>query len=109
MTKAKKVWHWPERLCEQCRKPYPPNHRRQRFCGRPCFGVWFGAVQRGRDMSALAQKRRAKALAQSRERIEREFGTLSDRELALIKLALRRGYLKGYRAATWASDREEAA
>lgn len=85
------------------------KYQRQRFCGRRCFGGWLSEHQRGRDLSAMQQRRTAILLAQSRQRIEAEFGALSERELALVRLALKRGYLKGYKTAIWDGERREAA
>lgn len=104
-----RTWHWPEKICEHCGNPYIPTGRDQRFCSPKHYGVWLGKAQAGRDMREMSRKRMVTVRAKARQRIRAEFGTLTDREQALVKLALSKGYQKGYKVARRLNDREAEA
>jgi hypothetical protein len=87
-----------------CGKPFRPWYRQQRFCSRSC-GALAGRVQSSWREVRIANLAKANArrfeLARDRYRkqVEEVFGALTDREVTLIRLAMKRGYHKGYNAA----------
>lgn len=64
---------------------------------------------KGRVTTAATRYRMDRQRATYRRRIEAAFGTLTDRELALVKIALVKGYQKGYYVARGDNQRAEAA
>lgn len=104
-----KTWHWPEKVCVQCGQAYIPKGKHQKFHNRKCYGLSLRISQRGRDIQAMQHRRSEVMRARVRAQIEAAFGPLSERELDLERLALSRGYQKGYRVARRDNRREDAA
>ena len=85
--------------CAWCHHHFKTKRRLQKYCGAPkwCHRRAQAARQRGVtpahavDAAHEERRRRYRAL------VLREFGPLSERELALVHSALRLGYRKGYR------------
>lgn len=93
-----------------CERPYCGRPRAgKRFCSQTCYWLWLREAYKGRDLAQMTQRRMDGYRAHVRCGIEAQFGTLSDRELALVRLALTRGYKKGYYVARRENDRERTA
>jgi hypothetical protein len=98
-------------LCCQPMKPYRRNGVIQRFCKPACAYAFRRAHPRhfrhnlGPANAAIQHRRRQQMVAE----FYGQFGELSVRELEIIKLALAKGYARGYWKAITRMRREERA
>lgn len=83
-----------EKICAFCGRAFGSFDHRAKYCRRAC----------GNRGTAAARK--AIYRARARARVEAIYGTLSDRELALVRDADSRGYQRGYQQARQENDRE---
>lgn len=90
------------RVCPVCQRPFRPARREQVYDRRQCWYREMRRRQRGQMREAMARAmaaKIAKCRARQRAALYAAFGELSERECALVRLALARGYQRGYRVA----------
>lgn len=98
---------YPVKRCVVCAMPFNsrPNTRRNGdvvwsiHCSWDCAMVTVHRKAKGRPMAKALAARSAKMAARYAAKLRAEFGVLSDREVALMKRAEKRGYDRGYQIA----------
>lgn len=98
----------PTQSCQTCGHDFPPSRIGQKYCKPGCFHLTLRSSQKGQIMAAATKRLHELTKERSRAKIAAEFGTLSDREIALIKMALSRGYMRGYHRARRDNRRDAA-
>lgn len=99
----------PLQPCRTCGHDFRPARVVQKYCHPRCFYLTLRSSQKGAVMAAATKRLHELTKARSRAKIAAEFGALSDREVALIKMALSRGYQRGYHRARRENQRDTAA
>ena len=87
------------KACEWCGKALGQRHQK-RFCRLKCWYAYQRKHLQGRQVVKAQEVRLAKSREAFRQKMAAEFGPLSDREIALVRKGLRRGYLRCYHALT---------
>lgn len=89
----------------KCRMPFEPRRRSQgKFAGTRtifCQSKCWHAVRQAKGIAVTVTARAREALMEARrrrmaEKFREAFGSLSSREVEIIRMALRHGYQRGY-------------
>lgn len=93
----------PTRACKHCRTPFLSRPYRAKgkvvwtlHCSWACKAITIKTQNAGKPLEKAIAARSALARQRWAARLGVEFGPLSDRELALLKLVQRQAYCRGY-------------
>jgi hypothetical protein len=92
------------RVCPICGHHFTPSQWKQRHCserqtGRTCANISRSLILRGLIPTAAIQGHRHHQRERARAAIRAQFGPLSDRDVDLVRRALKTGWQRGYDAA----------
>lgn len=97
------------RACEVCAKDYHPSRPKdQRFCGYTCANKWKATRGVMAPENAIAARKRVHN-DWVRATLRVQFGTITERELAIFLFGNRHGYNRGHAKGYYAGRRQMVA